>query len=141
MKIGIKVHNLLEHLDWQLMGSHDFTKLDWPVELQLVEGNERMIVENDLELPEFDCRGTVSYKRAANGKLNNYILLSFASLIEKSCSLQSEEVKIIVKRVMKKDRGEFNSIGRISNAERMSIRLLNEAAMKNRFLLDWACNL
>lgn len=59
------------------------------------EENERMIVENDSELPEYHCRVMSTRKliKQANGKLNNHSffplsVLRSKPLIEKSCSLQ-----------------------------------------------------
>lgn len=49
-----------------------------------MNGNERMIVENDSELPEFHCandsvlfRSAAHQAAAANGKLNNHFCSPF----------------------------------------------------------------
>lgn len=139
-KAVLEVHRYsFEHLDWQLMGFHEFSKLD----LRMMHSGRKRTDDcgkwfgtpwihyrtTVFVLQFFSLPANTAHQAAAI--MGNWIVIFFSSdfksksLIEKSCSFQFPCArKKNWKRVMKQV--EFNSIERDSSVELKSIKLLEK---------------
>lgn len=138
VQVVLEVHrSTFKHLDWQLMGFHDFSKLD----LRMMHSGSKQTLDCGksfrtpwISLP--DNRVTillVTRKRCSSssshkGKLNNHILLFWLPNQNADWKIMFASVSVCAekswKRVMKQV--EFNSIERDSNVELKSIKLLGK---------------